>query len=194
MVRIAILASGSGSNAEAIIRYLQGVREVDVACIVTNRRRAGVLDRARLYGIPSRVFPRSAWENTPQEVLEYFSEQRIDVIVLAGYLQKIPEYLIQTFPNRIVNIHPALLPAYGGKGMYGMHVHRAVHQNREKESGITIHLVNEKYDDGEIIFQARCAIAPEDSPEEIRSKVLSLEHRYFPVVVKYLALGLRIEE
>lgn len=191
MMRIAILASGSGSNAEAIIRYMQGIREVEVACIVSNRRRAGVLERARLYGIPSRVFPRSTWENATQEVLDYFSEQDIDFIVLAGYLQKIPDYLIQAFPDRIVNIHPALLPAYGGKGMYGMHVHRAVHQNREKESGITIHLVNEKYDDGEIIFQARCAIAPEDTPEEIRSKVLALEHRYFPVVVKYLVLGIR---
>src|SRR5690554_5097288 len=132
MMRIAILASGSGSNAEAIIRYMQGIREVEVACIVSNRRRAGVLERARLYVIARRVFPRSTWENATQEVLDYFSEQDIDFIVLAGYLQKIPDYLIQAFPDRIVNIHPALLPAYGGKGMYGMHVHRAVHQNREK--------------------------------------------------------------
>ena len=190
MVRIAILASGSGSNAEAIIRYMQGVREVEIASIVTNRKRAGVLDRARLFGIPTRVFTRQVWEEKPDQVLEYFSEEKIDMIVLAGYLRKIPEYLIRAYPDRIVNIHPALLPSYGGKGMYGMNVHRAVHQNREKESGITIHLVNEKYDDGEIIFQARCAIAPEDSPEVIRSKVLTLEHRYFPIVVKYVAEGL----
>src|SRR5690606_3925830 len=128
-------------------------------------------------------------KNNPEDILTYFRENKIDGIVLAGYLQKIPEYLIREFPDRIVNIHPALLPAYGGHGMYGMHVHEAVHANREKESGITIHLVNENYDEGEIIFQARCMLEPDDTPEDIRNRVLELEHRYFPAVVKYFAKG-----
>lgn len=189
MVRIAILASGSGSNAEEIIRYMNGVREVEVAYVLTNRPQAGVFDRVKCYGIPTRIFIKQDWKASDR-IISFFKEQRIDLIVLAGYLQKIPKYLIRTYPDRIVNIHPALLPSYGGKGMYGMHVHEAVHRNREKFSGITIHLVNEKYDDGEIIFQARCPIHPEDSPEQIRTNVLALEHQYFPTVVKYLACGL----
>ena len=189
MVRIAILASGSGSNAEEIIRFMQGVRQVEVASIVTNQPGAGVIQRAKRYGIPVELFVNSDWKNS-ERILTYFRENHIDLIVLAGYLQKIPEYLIKVYPDRIVNIHPALLPSYGGKGMYGMNVHQAVHRNREKYSGITIHLVNEKYDDGEIIFQARCPIHPDDSPDQIRTNVLALEHQYFPTVVKYLALGL----
>ena len=189
MVRIAILASGSGSNAEEIIRFMQGVRQVEVASIVTNQPGAGVIQRAKLYGIPVELFIKSDWKDS-ERILTYFRENHIDLIVLAGYLQKIPEYLIKVYPDRIVNIHPALLPSYGGKGMYGMNVHQAVHRNREKYSGITIHLVNEKYDDGEIIFQARCPIHPDDGPDQIRINVLALEHQYFPTVVKYLALGL----
>jgi len=189
MVRLAILASGTGTNAEAIIRYIQGVQDVEITCIVSNKSKAGVLERARLYGIPTRVFKPKSWKNNPEDILTYFRENKIDGIVLAGYLQKIPEYLIREFPDRIVNIHPALLPAYGGHGMYGMHVHEAVHANREKESGITIHLVNENYDEGEIIFQARCMLEPDDTPEDIRNRVLELEHRYFPAVVKYFAKG-----
>src|SRR5690606_33012167 len=139
MVRIAILASGSGTNAEAIIRYIQGVRELEVAWVITNRRKAGVLERARLYGIPTQIFTRKSWEQE-DEILTFFHENKIDFIVLAGYLQKIPEYLIRAYPNRIVNIHPALLPAYGGKGMYGMHIHQAVFYHKVKENGITIHI------------------------------------------------------
>lgn len=191
MVRIAIMASGTGTNAEAIIRHIQGVREVEVAAIISNRRKAGVLERARLYSIPTRVFTSKMWAEQPEKILKYFREENIDGIVLAGYLQKVPEYLIRAYADRIINIHPALLPSYGGHGMYGMHVHRAVHENGERESGITIHLVNEKYDDGEILFQARCAIDPEYSPEEIRARVLELEHRYFPTVVTYFARGMK---
>ena len=186
MVRIAILASGSGSNAEMIIRYLKGVRNMEVAYIVSNRPEAGVLDRAATYGIPTQVFKKKMWQHQ-EKILSWFHDQRINFVVLAGYLQKIPDYLIQAYENRIVNIHPALLPAYGGKGMYGMHVHHAVHRNQEAFSGITIHMVNEVYDDGEIIFQAKCILRPEDNPKDIQKKVQQLEHRYYPLVVKYLA-------
>lgn len=186
MVRMAILASGSGSNAEEIIQYFQEDPSIEVSAILTNRPRAGILDRAKNHGIETRVFQKSAWKNS-EKILEFFSAKKIDFIVLAGYLQKIPEYLIRAYPNKIVNIHPALLPAYGGHGMYGMNVHEAVHENREPFSGITIHLVNEQYDKGEIIFQAKCSLNPVDNPDEIRRKVLQLEHRYFSPVIKYLA-------
>lgn len=189
MVRIAILASGSGSNAEEIIRFIKGVRQVEVASVVTNHPEAGVIERVKLYGIPVQLFVKKDWK-TSELILSYFEKLKIDLIVLAGYLQKIPDYLIKEFPDKIVNIHPALLPSYGGKGMYGMNVHEAVHRNREKFSGITIHLVNENYDEGEIIFQARCPIHPDDTPEQIRTNVLALEHQYYPTIVKYLALGL----
>ena len=188
MVRIAILASGSGSNAEEIIRFIQGVRAIEVACVITNRPQAGVIDRATTYGIPTQIFKQKTWLNS-DKILSYLHDNKIDFIVLAGYLQKIPDYLIQAYPDKIVNIHPALLPSYGGKGMYGMHVHRAVHMNREKYSGITIHLVNERYDEGEIIFQAKCPVHENDTPEDIQKRVLELEHRYYPIVVKYLAAG-----
>lgn len=186
MVRIAILASGSGSNAEQIISYMKGVRDIEIAYIVTNRPGAGVLKRSAKYGIPTKVFTNKAWLQQDQ-ILPWFENQKIDFIVLAGYLQKIPNYLIKSYPKQIVNIHPALLPSYGGKGMYGMNVHRAVHENQESYSGITIHMVNEVYDDGEIIFQAKCSLDPEDTPSVIQRKVQKLEHRYYPLVIKYLA-------
>lgn len=186
MKRLAILASGSGSNAEEIIAFIKGVRSIEIGCVISNKRDAGVLDRAAAHGIDSKVFKKKDWSDQDR-ILSYFRENKIHFIVLAGYLQKIPDYLIQAYPDRIVNIHPALLPSYGGKGMYGMNVHRAVHKNQEKHSGITIHLVNENYDEGEIIFQARCPVLAEDTPEDIQKRVLVLEHKYYPVVVKYLA-------
>lgn len=186
MKRLAILASGSGSNAEQIIQQVRDDQSMEVACVISNRPEAGVLERARKHGIPIQVFRKNVWSDS-EEILNFFDKNHIDFIVLAGYLQKIPDYLIQAYPDRIVNIHPALLPAYGGKGMYGMHVHRAVHKAREKFSGITIHLVNEYYDEGEIILQAKCPIRPEDTPEDIQQRVLELEHQYYPLVVRYLA-------
>lgn len=186
MKRLAILASGSGSNAEEIMSFMKGEASVKIACIITNRPGAGVLDRAKKHEINTRIFKNKDWSDK-ELILTYFRKSKIDFIVLAGYLQKIPDYLIQAFPNRIVNIHPALLPAYGGKGMYGMNVHRAVQKNQEMHSGITIHLVNENYDEGEIVFQAKCPVLPEDTPEDIQKKVLLLEHKYYPLVVKYLA-------
>lgn len=188
MVRIAILASGSGSNAEEIIRYLKDKKDLRVEVIVTNRPDAGVIGRAERLGIPAEVIPNAEWSDQ-ERVLSFFRSRKIDFIVLAGFLRMIPEFLIGAYPRQIVNIHPALLPAYGGKGMYGMNVHRSVCANQEKESGITIHLVNEEYDRGEIVFQARCPVAPEDGPEDVQKKVQMLEHEFYPVVVEYLAEG-----
>lgn len=189
MIRLAILASGSGSNAEQIVRSFQKDLHIEVAVIITNRPDAGVLHRAEVHHIPTIILPKKEWENA-DNILSYFKEMEIDIIVLAGYLQKIPDYLIRAYPDRIVNIHPALLPSYGGHGMYGMNVHRAVCANQEAYSGITIHLVNENYDEGEIIFQAKCPVFPGETAEEIQKKVLELEHRYYPLVVKYLARGI----
>lgn len=190
MVRIAILASGSGSNAEKIMQYLQFEKNMAVSVVVTNRKAAGVIDRARKYDVPVKFIPNSEWSNESL-VLPFFQESKIDLIVLAGYLRKIPEYLLDAYPRRIINIHPALLPAYGGKGMYGMHVHRSVCENNDAESGVTIHIVNEEFDQGEIIFQAKCSVEPKDQPEDVQRKVHELEHQYFPIVVQYVAEGIR---
>jgi len=189
MIQIAILASGSGSNAEEIIRFFKNDQRIEVAAIITNRPGAGVLHRALSHGIPTKVFVKKDWHNT-DKILSYFRGMEIDFIVLAGYLQKIPGYLISFYSDRIVNIHPALLPSYGGKGMYGMHVHRAVHANKEIYSGITIHLVNENYDEGEIVLQVKCPVHPDDTAEDIQKNVQILEHRYYPLAVKYLASGI----
>lgn len=188
MVRIAILASGSGSNAEEIIRYLKDKKDLRVEVVVTNRRDAGVIGRADRLGIPAEVIANAEWADE-ERVLSFFRSRKIDFIVLAGFLRMIPEFLIGAYPRQIVNIHPALLPAYGGKGMYGMNVHRSVCANQEKESGITIHLVDEEYDRGEIVFQARCPVDPEDEPEDVQKKVQMLEHQFYPMVVEYLAEG-----
>ncbi|WP_236975327.1 phosphoribosylglycinamide formyltransferase [Membranihabitans maritimus] len=186
MQNIAILASGSGSNAEKIMEYFsKNSQHGRIAAVLTNNSTAGVQIRARKYGVPFVHISRKDWKKK-NIVLPVFDDYKIDFIVLAGFLQMIPAYLIKHFGDNIVNIHPALLPLYGGKGMYGMNVHRAVYSNNEPDSGITIHRVNEIYDDGEIIFQARCTIDEDDSPEEIQRKVQVLEHKYFPMVINYL--------
>lgn len=179
MKKIAILASGSGSNAENIANYFRDSKEVGVSCILTNKPDALVLERAKRLNIPTLVFNRIDFTEN-NRVLEYLEEMEIDGIVLAGFLWKIPESLIKAFPDKIVNIHPALLPAYGGKGMYGMHVHNAVIANGEVESGITIHLVNEEYDKGAVLLQARTAIQREDTAESLAKKIHRLEYAYFP--------------
>jgi phosphoribosylglycinamide formyltransferase 1 len=147
-----------------------------------------VLERASRLGVPSHVFNRNDFYQT-NEVLQVLEDHRISFIVLAGFLWLMPANLVQAFPDRIVNIHPALLPRYGGKGMYGMKVHEAIVQAGEKESGITIHYVNEHYDEGQIVFQATCAVSPDDSPEEVAHKVQALEHQYFPPVIERVILG-----
>ncbi|MDG1849533.1 MAG: phosphoribosylglycinamide formyltransferase, partial [Flavobacteriales bacterium] len=163
MNRIAIFASGSGSNAENIINYFSDNEEFEVVLILSNNPKAFVLERAKKYDLESVVFSTNELKYSTK-VLDTLKEYNASIVVLAGFLLKIPKYLIRHYPNAIVNIHPALLPKYGGKGMYGMNVHRAVVDNKESESGITIHYVNENYDEGAIIFQASCAIASTDSP------------------------------
>ena len=185
MTNIAIFASGSGSNAEQIIKYFKAFDGISVSLIVCNKENAGVLDRAKKLSVRSEVISRNKFYKT-DEIVEFLKSSNIDFIVLAGFLWLVPFNLIQAFPNRIINIHPALLPKYGGKGMYGNHVHQAVYEANEKESGITIHYVNEKYDEGHIIFQAKIALEAEDDPAEIAKKIQRLEHQYYPQVIHQL--------
>jgi phosphoribosylglycinamide formyltransferase 1 len=182
--KIAILASGSGSNAEKIMDYFQSSKKARVVLVASNKKDAFVLQRAEKNNVPTFIFSKAELESG--WVSGKLSAMNIDLIVLAGFLLKIPDNLINKFPNRIVNIHPALLPKYGGKGMYGAHVHQAVKDAGETETGITIHLVNDHYDEGKIIFQAAVPITPEESPLEIAAKVHELEHKYFPNVIESL--------
>jgi len=182
MTRIAIFASGSGSNAQNIHEYFQGNSDVEISLILANKADAYVLERAKNMNVPSFVFTNKELQNT-NIVIDKLSEYKIDFIVLAGFLLKIPSSLISAFPNKIVNIHPALLPKFGGKGMYGMHVHEAVVENKEKETGITIHFVNENYDEGQIIFQDRFDVAENDTADDVASKIHELEYKHFPRVI-----------
>ncbi len=183
MQRIAIFASGNGSNAQRIIEYFQGHPKIQVTLVLCNNPDAFVIERARNMHIPSVIFTRHDLyhSNHLQDIL---SVQGIDFLVLAGFLWLIPNYLLQAYPSRIINIHPALLPNYGGKGMYGKRVHEAVIQSNDKESGISIHYVNEHYDDGQIIFQAKCPIEPGDTPESLANKVHDLEYRHYPEIIE----------
>ncbi len=185
MKNIVLFASGSGSNVENIIQYFQDRPNVTIASVLTNRRDAKVLDRCNRLNISSLCFNKIAFQQTDC-VLDILKETDPDLIILAGFLWKIPKKIIAAFPNKIVNIHPALLPKYGGKGMYGFNVHTAVKENREKESGITIHYVNENYDEGAIIHQAKTEILPDDDPENIAAKVQALEYEHFPKVIEKL--------
>ena len=185
MVRIAIFASGSGSNAENIANYFSNHSNVEVALILTNNPTAFVLDRAKKLGIKSLVFDKNHFSKN-DDILHFLDINDIDLIVLAGFLLKIPKKLIKSFPNKIINIHPALLPKYGGKGMYGEKVHQAVVAAKEKESGITIHYVNEEYDEGKIIFQAKCEVLPTDTADDVASKIHLLEYEHFPKVIESL--------
>ncbi|NLO72112.1 MAG: phosphoribosylglycinamide formyltransferase [Porphyromonadaceae bacterium] len=180
---IAIFASGSGSNAENIIKYFENSNVFNFPVIISNRKNAYVHERANRLNINSVTFSKSDFE-TGEAILEILRENRVDAIVLAGFLLKIPEILINAYPDKIINIHPALLPKYGGKGMYGDHVHRAVRASGDTESGITIHYVNKNYDEGNIIFQAKCNVESTDSYEDIANKVHALEYEHFPKVVE----------
>lgn len=184
--RIAIFASGSGSNAQNIIEYFADNKNIIVDSVWTNNPSAYVLERAKKCGIDSFIFSREEFKNT-LFVVEKLKNRNINLVVLAGFLWLIPSNLIQNF--RIINIHPALLPKYGGKGMYGMNVHQAVVENKEIESGISIHFVNEKYDEGEIIFQAVCPVIPSDSPEDVAEKVHQLEYKHFPEVIEKVLIN-----
>ena len=182
MKRIAIFASGSGSNAEKICEYFEGRTDVQVNLILTNNPQAGVIQRARKFQIPVVIFDRKIFYET-ERILEILKNNQIDLIVLAGFMMLIPASLLGTYSEKMVNIHPALLPKYGGKGMYGHFVHEAVVANAEKESGITIHFVNENYDEGNIIFQASCEVIETDTPDDVAKKVQVLEHEHFPRVI-----------
>lgn len=185
--RLAIFASGSGSNAEKIAEYFANHPDIVVTLILSNNPQAGVIPRARRLHIPVVLFDRKTFYDT-LKVIEILQNEHIDLVVLAGFMMLIPEAMVQAFPNKIVNIHPALLPKYGGKGMYGHFVHEAVVAAREPESGISIHFVNERYDEGDIIFQATCPVTPEDTPDEVARKVQVLEHEHYPEVVEQLLL------
>lgn len=185
MKKIAIFASGSGSNAQNIVEYFKNSDFVHVECILSNKSDAYVLERAKNMQIDTLTFSRSDFYES-KNVLHFLQLRGVDFIVLAGFLWLIPNYLIEAYPGKIINIHPALLPKFGGKGMFGLKVHQAVVDAKENESGITIHYVNEKYDEGDIIFQEKCKIEPSDTPEEVARKVHSLEYVHFPKVIEAL--------
>jgi len=182
MKNIAIFASGNGSNAEKIIRYFQNHPDTRVTLVLSNNKNAFVIERAKNLGVETVTFSKEQFYKT-NEILEILNQNNTDLIVLAGFLWLIPGNLLQNFPKRIINIHPALLPKYGGKGMYGEKVHESVIKDGEVESGITIHFVNEFYDEGQIIFQARCLVEPSETIDSLAIKIHALEHEYFPAVV-----------
>ena len=187
-IRIAVFASGSGTNAENFFKFFKDSENIEIALLACNKKDAYVLNRANNHNIPTLVFGRKDFYESDKTINELINK-KIDYIVLAGFLWLIPKNLIEVFPDRIINIHPALLPKYGGKGMYGMKVHEAVKTSREKESGITIHLVNEKYDEGRTLFQQSISVTPEDTPEDIANKVHNLEYEFFPSVTEEYILN-----
>lgn len=181
--RIAVFASGSGTNAEEIFKHFKHHPEISVVLLMSNNPNAFALQRAKNHGIDSDVFTREEFRDGSR-LLESLKARKVTHIVLAGFLWLIPQYLLEAYPDRIVNIHPALLPSYGGKGMYGAKVHEAVKASGDLETGITIHLVNSKYDEGRILFQGRCAITADHSPDEIAACVHKLEYEHYPRVIE----------
>lgn len=186
---IAIFASGNGTNAENIIKYFSGNKDIKVKIVMANKTDAFVLERAHRLGIPTLYINREQWADATH-ILTLLHEQQIDFIVLAGFLARIPDALLHAYPNRIVNIHPSLLPKFGGKGMYGNKVHEAVVAAGETESGITIHYLNEHYDEGQIIAQYRCPVMPDDTPQDVATRVHALEYEYYPKVIEQLLIAL----
>lgn len=182
MKKIAIFASGSGTNAQNIIEYFAENKNIKISRLYSNNESAYVLTRAKNFNIPTLTFNKNEFQNT-HKVIQQLQTDQTDLIVLAGFLWLMPNNIIDNYTNRIVNIHPALLPKFGGKGMFGKHVHEAVIKAGEKESGISIHFVNEKYDDGKIIFQAKCKIDEKETPESLAAKIHSLEYENFPRVI-----------
>ena len=187
MKRIVIFASGSGTNAENLIKFFQNRDNVSVILVLSNNPHAKVLERAKNLNVSALSFNKIAFTET-NDVLNLLKASKPDLIVLAGFLWKIPEDILNEFPNKIINIHPALLPKYGGKGMYGMYVHEAVVKNKEIETGITIHYVNAQYDEGAILFQAKCVVNSKDTANSVAEKIHKLEMEYFPKVVESLLL------
>jgi phosphoribosylglycinamide formyltransferase-1 len=183
MIRLAILASGGGSNADAILRFFSGHDRIRIVLIACNRQSAGVYQIADNHGVESIYLSRERFLSEDGYMPE-FKARGVDGLILAGFLWKIPQGLIDAYPNRILNIHPALLPKFGGQGMYGIHVHTAVLAANETASGITIHRVDEQYDNGDHIRQVRCAVEPNDTPESLAKRVLQLEHQYYPPTIE----------
>lgn len=183
MKNIIIFASGSGSNAENIAQYFKDSITIKVVAVFTNNASAGVINRMEKFNIPCIIFKREEYKNETL-FLNKINTFEPDLIVLAGFLWLVPEYLVNTFPNNIINIHPALLPKFGGKGMYGMHVHQAVNQAKETETGITIHYVNNRFDEGKTIFNAKTSLTENDTPESIATKIHELEMAHFPRVIE----------
>ncbi len=188
--RIAILASGEGSNAEALVTHFLNHPAIEVALMICNKENAGVYARMEKYGIPCHTIGKAEWQpgSDGKLVLDLLHREGIGMIVLAGFLAYIPEAIVKTYEGCIINIHPSLLPKYGGKGMWGHHVHEAVIVAGETESGITIHHVTEKLDDGAIIFQAQCEVLPNDTPDSLAARIHQLEHEHYPRVVEQLAM------
>jgi len=184
-MKLAIFASGNGTNAQRIIEYFTGMANIKIALVLSNKNDAFVLQRAKTLHVPSFCFTNTELKET-NIVQEKLKEFQIDFIVLAGFMVKIPDSIIHLYPRKIVNIHPALLPKYGGKGMYGDHVHKAVIAAREKESGITIHFVNENYDEGKILLLAKCPVLENDTPETLAARIHKLEHVHYPVIIESL--------
>jgi len=184
MKKIVIFASGSGTNAENIIKHFKSTNIGSVVSVFTNNSNAKVIERAKILQIPTEIFSKE--ELYQSKVLQKLNSLQPDLIVLAGFLLKLPIEIIESYPNAIINIHPALLPKYGGKGMYGMNVHKAIVENKEKETGITIHYVNENYDEGNIIFQKKVTVLITDTPEVVAEKIHELEQKYFPIVIESL--------
>ena len=185
---IVLFASGNGTNAENIIRYFQEKKTVNILEVLTNNPRAGVIERAKKQNIPVFVFNRETI-SAPSGLIDHLLNMETDFIVLAGFLWKIPAELIRQFPQKIINLHPALLPEFGGKGMYGLHVHEAVLAAGKKKSGITIHYVDEIYDNGKIIFQAKTEVSEKETPESLAEKIHQLEYKYFPLVIEEIVSG-----
>lgn len=187
MKRILIFASGSGTNAENIIKYFENRSSGTVVSVFSNNSGAGVLEKAKKLAVPTIIFSKE--ELNSGKVLQSVGQFQPDLIVLAGFLLKFPDDLIEAYPNQVVNIHPALLPKFGGKGMYGMHIHKAVVENKENETGITIHYVNENYDEGNIIFQQSVSLSEIDTPESVAAKIHELEQNHFPEIIEQLLLN-----
>lgn len=186
MKNIAIFASGEGTNAENLFNYFNNDKRVKIKLVVTNKDTAGVIARAEKYKKNVQIISKAALEEYTEQIIEFLKTEQIDLIVLAGFLLKIPEQFVKAFPKQIINIHPSLLPKYGGKGMHGVHVHEAVINANEKESGITVHFVNEEYDKGEIILQAKCNVEVSETPESLSKKIRQLEFEYLPKAIETL--------
>ncbi|MBO0935481.1 phosphoribosylglycinamide formyltransferase [Fibrella sp. HMF5335] len=194
MKKLVIFASGSGSNAQQIAQYIVGNQHIELSLILTNNPAAGVIDRARRgfdcgLNVPVLIFDRPTFYQTDR-IVRLLKAQQIDLIVLAGFMWLVPPALVKAFSGQIINIHPALLPKFGGKGMYGHHIHEAVVAAGETETGITIHFVNEHYDEGAVIFQAACPVEPTDTPDDVAQKIHALEYAHYPRVVVEVLDGL----